>query len=71
MMEKILSATCIENDTAEQRRLYLPFEKIEDGWIPPPNPEIYRISEVSPPREHLRGCLVSSPLNPGNPHRSL
>ena len=37
---KILSATCIESDTAEQRRFYLPFEKIEDGWIPPPNPEI-------------------------------
>ena len=40
MMEKILSATCIESDTAEQRRFYLPFEKIEDGWIPPPNPDI-------------------------------
>jgi len=40
LMEKILSATCIESDTAEQRRFYLPFEKIEDGWIPPPNPDI-------------------------------
>jgi superfamily II DNA or RNA helicase len=42
---EILTATCIDGDSAESHRFYMPFETIEQGQIQPPHPE--KIGDVA------------------------
>jgi len=35
----VISATCIDSDSAEQHRFFAPFERIERGQIRPPDPD--------------------------------